>query len=154
MRLRELDGGDAQLQLQCPAQLASADPEFAGETVHAASVERAGSDASRRQFCETRDRVDTGEARREFRPAAQAGTKAGAFGRCRIREEPPILAQRDACGTDGAAVNPGGRNADEEYAIEARIACFERLDITFSIEVHGSMIGRRSPLTGRFRPSH
>jgi hypothetical protein len=103
-----------------------AHPELPREVGDRATIERTGGDAARRGAGEARDGVAGSAARRQLRAAAQARPVARPLGRCRGGEEATPLRIRHAGGTDGAAIDPRRRDADEEHAVESRVARVER----------------------------
>ena len=59
---------------------------------------------------------------RQFRPAAQARPESGAFSLCGVTEEAAVLAPGHPDLAHRPAVDAGRGDADEEAAVEARVA--------------------------------
>ena len=121
MGLRQLERRHAQLALEHPSEVAVAHPQLARELPDPAAVERSGADPVGRHPGEPRHRVDDRAPRRQLGPAAETGPEPGPLGgRGRI-EEAPALVVRDPRRTDRPAIDPRGRDPDEEDPVEPGI---------------------------------
>ncbi len=72
----------------------------------------------------------------ELRPTPQARAEAGLLGFVRRAEEPAVGRLGRPGGTDGPAVDTGRGDADEEHAVEARVARGQRLVEPSMVVVH------------------
>ena len=126
MGLRQLERRHAELALEHAAEMAVAHAQLAGELAHAATVERAGADPVRRHPREPRHRIDDRPPGGQLRPAAEARPEAGPLGGGGGIEEPAAVVVRYPGRTDGAAVDPGRGDADEEEPIEPGVPGVER----------------------------
>ena len=106
-RLRHGDRRNPQMLLEQAPQLPFTERKLLRKTGDIALVQSAGFDqlqGARECF---RRVLPSGEVRRNFRPAAQAGAEAGVLGRCGVAVETYVLAPGCARATDRAAIDAG-----------------------------------------------
>lgn len=118
--LNQLDGRDAELGLNDAANLTGAELELGGDTFQTGIIfdnpllypldDLVGDAAGV---------VHRGVTRGELRSAAEAGAETGFFGRPGIVEKAAVALFGCTGGADGTAVDAGGGDANEEYAVEA-----------------------------------
>lgn len=140
--LGELAGGLAEFVDEEAAEVARGDAEARGE-VGVGEIGVAGEDgkgALEEGFIERRD--GGGGEGCGFGAAAEAGAVAGFFGSGGAGEELDIFAQRFG-GADGAAVDAGRFDADEEFAVETVIAGEQGLVEGIVVE-HGGILDKRA----------
>src|SRR6185436_14349935 len=92
--------------------------------------------------------------RRELRPAAQTRSIAADFRCCGAREKATVLPTRQADRAHRAAIDPRGRDADEESAVEARIVRRQGAITGVGVERHGRIMPPAPMLTRHFRTSN
>jgi len=123
-RLRDGDRRHAEMLVEQAAQLAFAHAKAFRKRADSAfiAVETAFGDQRQR----TRHRVGRAApgrgVGRDLGPASEARAEAGTLRRRGTREEAAILALRRACWADRPAIDAGRGDADEEPAVETRIA--------------------------------
>ena len=88
-------------------------------------------------------------SRREFRTTPQARAEAGQLGFVRRVEEPAVGCLWRPGGTDRPAVDAGRGDADEEYAVEPRVAGGQRVIEPAMVLVHPPTIRGRA---GTYQP--
>ena len=139
-RLRDGQGRCADVLIEEAAELALPDAEAVGEPLDrcAGAVERALCNARHGAGDGAGGAAPCGRVRRDLRTAAKAGAKARLLGSGGGRKEAAVLAECRTRGADGAAVDASGGDADEEAAIEARIASLERAMADLGVERAGS----------------
>ncbi len=120
--LRERDRRHAEPMLDRAPQVTRADTELGGELVDRAVIERALRDPCRRGGDQTIDGVDLRVAGRELGTTAEARAKPRGLGLRRGVEERAPRTTGCARRADRPAVDPRGRHADEEHAVEPPIA--------------------------------
>ena len=153
-RLRQGHRRHAQLGDDGAAQVAAAHPQPGGQRLHRALVERAGPDARDGRGHQARQRVDRAGAGGELRATAEAGPVTRALGLGGVREEGAAVAAGRAGRADRPAVHAGGPDADQEAAVEARVARRQRAPAGVGVELHAAPVypGPRGA-SGRFRTS-
>jgi len=111
-----------------PAQLAfsHADTSPKGLDSSVLSIKKAFGDQRQRSRDGIRGAAPTGQFRRDLGPAAKARTKAGLLRGSGGREESAVLPLGRTRRTDRTAVDPGGRDPDEQATIKTRIARLQR----------------------------
>ena len=122
------------------AQLTAAHAQPAGQRVEIGIVESAHLDQSQRARYRVGRAAPRAEIGRRFRPAAQAGAKAGLLRRGGRGKESHVLGTRDARRTDRPTIDAGRLDAGEEPSVEARVALTERAITGIVIKVHLAIV--------------
>ena len=134
-----------------PAQVSAGDAQPLGQGIDRATL------AIKRAFFDDEPccTLHCGEAafpgrtkRGRFRAAAEARAESGGFGRSGTRQELDITAQRQPYRADAPAINARRSNADEESAIERRVArqpgpLADRVVVLVHGATHTTSAGRR-----------
>ena len=134
--LRDRDGGRAQVLLEQPAELATADAQPVGQRVdpRLAAVQAAVGDERQRARDGVRGAPPGREVGRRLRAAAQARTEPRLLrGRGR-REEAAVLELGAAGGTDRPAVDAGRGDADVDAAVVALVPRLEDPPAGYAIQ--------------------
>ncbi len=105
-----------------PAEMPIADAEPAGKTANAGVVEGALANFAKRPDDGGGSSVPWGRPRRAFGPAPKARAQSGGYSGGRGRVVIDVLLAWGTRGADGPAKDPGRADADEEAAVEARVA--------------------------------
>ena len=127
-RQQQLDRRHAELLLDDAANLPRAQLELVGDFFEPGLfIESAFFEALDDQLRDALRIVHRRAARRQLGPAAQARTKAGLLGLLGGVEEPAVGFLRRLHRADRPAVDASRRHADEEDAVEARVARRQRL---------------------------
>ena len=136
-REQQLDRRNAQLLLHDAPNLPRAELELFGDRLEPRLlVQRALLEALHNQVRDPLRIVHRRASRRQLRPAPQARAEAGLLGFLRRVEEPAVGRLWRLRRADRPAINPGGRDADEEDAVKPPIARGERLVQATMILVH------------------
>ncbi len=139
-RLCERDRGDAEPGFGRAPQVTRGDAELRCEIVHRSFVQCAFGDPRGCSGHELIDCIDLGVAGSQLRPAAEACAVPGGLGLHGSRVERAADPTRRACRADRAAVDAGRRDADEEHAVEPRVAGHQ--GVVASIVVHAPQVPR------------
>ena len=126
MRLRVLDGRDAEFLLEHAAQVAIGDAERCGEIRKARVGEPAVLDQARGRLREAAVGVHRRESGGELGTASQAGPKSLRLGGRGAREIAAILAKRHARGAHRPAIDSRGPHPNEEAPVEAGVVGAQR----------------------------
>ena len=140
-RLRELHRRDAQLGRDRPAQVTRGHPQVPGERFDAAPIEEALVDVPGGPTHEPRHGVGGREARRQLGTAAEARAEPGPLRLGSALEERAAGAPGRARRADGAAVDAGGADADEEHPVEAAVARAQGAVAGVGVELHEPFLG-------------
>ena len=120
--LRQLDRRDAKLLPDGAAELARAQPQVSRQLLQAAPiVQGARLDSRRGRAGRSAHRVDRCKAGSQLGPASQARPESPLLRQCRVAEEPAPAAGGRPRRADRPAIDPRGRDPDEEQAVEAGI---------------------------------
>ena len=153
-RQQQLNRRHAQLLVDDAADLARAELELVGDLLEARLlVEVPFLEPLHDQLRDPLRIVHRRAPRRQFRAATQAGPKAGLFGLLRRVEEAAVGRLRRLRRADRPAVDIRRRDADEEHAIEPRIAGRQRPVEPAAILVHASRYVARRERSSHFRTS-
>ena len=126
-RLRDRDRRSAEVLVKEPTQLTCSHPYAGSQGLDSAllSIKKAFGDQRQCAGDGIRGAAPTCQVGRDLGTAAKACTKAALLGGSRARKESAVLPLGRACRTDRTAVDPGGRDADEQAPIKTRIARLE-----------------------------
>ena len=120
--LRQLDRRDAKLLPDGAAELARAQPQVSGQLLQAAPIiQGTRLDSRRGRAGRSAHRIDRCEAGRQLGPASQARPEPLLLRQGGVAEEPAPAASGRPRRADRPAVDPRGRDPDEEQAVEAGI---------------------------------
>ncbi len=141
-RLRHRDRRGAEMLIEQAPQLPLADAKPRGQTVDAGvvAIQRTLGDQRQAAGHRVRRAAPGAEIRRRFRPAAQAGTKAGLLRRRGRRKEPAVLELGRARRTNRPAIDAGRSHADEDPPIETGVAGAQRAVTNLRIECFHCLI--------------
>ena len=135
-RLRNCYGRCAEIAQKKPAQMARTDAEALRQAFDAAVIKRALTDQLQSPGNAGRCSQPRRRSGRRFGTAAQTRPEPGFGGRRSGWEITDVGRFRRWRGTDGPAIDSGRGHADEEAAIEARIARQPGPVASFRIQIH------------------
>ena len=143
----------AELLHERSVQMATSDRQAAGEAVDTVAIDHTLGDQAQAASHQIGAHVPIGRVGARLGPAPAARTEPGTFGSRGRREEPDVLPLGHRHRTDGAAVDAGRRDADEDAPVESSFAGLDRpvRDLE-SVHMHGYSALRRHR-AGRFRTS-
>ncbi len=116
--------------------MARADPQAFGENFHSAILKATFADQPQRPRNRAWSSQPCRGSGRAFRAATQTGTKPSFRRRRGTRKVTDIFLLAGACWTNRTAINSSGEHANEELAIEARIARQPRSGTHLPIQHH------------------
>src|SRR6516225_1601243 len=122
-----------------PAQVSGGHAQPVGQSLDAAGLSpanRALANQPERSRYEPRRAHPGRRAGGRFRPTAKAGAEPGRFGGGGGRKVADVLVPGSASRTNRPAVDPSGRHADEEAAVDSRIARSARAIADALIQLH------------------
>jgi hypothetical protein len=125
--------------------MARADPQAFGENFHSAILQATFADQPQRPRNRAWSSQPCRGSGRAFRAAPQTGTKPSFRRRRGTRKVTDIFLLAGACWTNRTAINSSGEHANEELAIEARIARQPRSGTHLPIQIHISSRTYSSP---------
>ena len=115
-----------------------AHPERRGQLANLGARQRMLLDSGDRGADQPAHRIHRGQARRTLGTAAQTGTETCAFGARGTGEKAHVAALGGTRRTDRTAIDLGGRDGDEEAAVEAAVAGPDRAKAGIGVEFHGT----------------
>ena len=139
-----------------PPEMTASDTEPRRQSLDAAFGERAFTYEIERAPDGIRRSPPPREPGRDFGTAPQTGPEPGSVRGGSAAVERAVLKFRCARGTSGTAKDPRAENSRVETPIEPRVARFERLVASFSVEldvIHAPIMRTPGPKTSRFRTS-
>ena len=123
-RQQQLDWGYAELAADDAADLAGAELELIGDRLDAGMLsEPSFLQTLHDQLRDSLRIVHRRASRRELGAASQARAEARLFGLLRRVEEAAVAGLGSLDAADRPAIDPGRGDADEEEAVEPRVAC-------------------------------
>ena len=149
MCLRHLDGRYTQFRLGCATQMAIADAKRARKVTDLGARERIFFDSGDCGTDQARDGVNSGQSRRAFRAATQAGSISLGLGGRGAGKEAQILRLRGPRRADRTAVNTGRQHCGEQAPVEAAITGAQGAQAAGGVKDHAS---RLVPPAGKYSP--